>query len=120
MLYKHCADQLIRRCVPEEMKAILHHFHSWECGGHFGGSKAAAKVLQYGFYWPILFKYVHTFVMECDRCQKTSNISRGNEMPLNSILEVELFYVWRIDFMGPFPSSCNNQYILLAVAYVSK
>ena len=41
-------------------------------------------------------------------------------MPLNVILEVEVFDVWGIDFMGPFISSCNNQYILLAVDYVSK
>ena len=40
-------------------------------------------------------------------------------MPLNYILEVERFDVWRIDFMGPFPSSYKNQYILLAVDYVS-
>jgi len=41
-------------------------------------------------------------------------------MPLNNILEVELFDVWRIDFMGPFPFSFSNQYILVAVDYVSK
>ena len=36
------------------------------------------------------------------------------------ILEVELFDLWGMDFMGPFPSSFNNLYILLAVDYVSK
>lgn len=36
------------------------------------------------------------------------------------LLEVELFDVWGIDFMGPFLSSCGNEYILLAVEYVSK
>ncbi|KAL4383932.1 hypothetical protein GQ457_15G019170 [Hibiscus cannabinus] len=39
---------------------------------------------------------------------------------LQNILEVELFDVWGIDFMGPFPSSFGNLYILLAVDYVSK
>ena len=41
-------------------------------------------------------------------------------MPLNPILEIELFDVWGIDFMGPFPNSFVNQYILVAVDYVSK
>ena len=41
-------------------------------------------------------------------------------MPLNNILEVEIFYVWGIDFMGPFISSYNNLYILVAIDYVSK
>ena len=40
-------------------------------------------------------------------------------MPLNPILEIELFDVWGIDFMGPFPNSFGNQYILVAVDYVS-
>jgi len=41
-------------------------------------------------------------------------------MPLTNILVSEIFDVWGIDFMGPFPSSFGNLYILLAVDYVSK
>ena len=41
-------------------------------------------------------------------------------MPLNPILVVELFDVWGIDFMGPFPTSCGHTYILVGVDYVSK
>ncbi|XP_042423384.1 uncharacterized protein LOC122011000 [Zingiber officinale] len=41
-------------------------------------------------------------------------------MPLNYILAVELFDVWGIDFMEPFPSSYGNNYILVVVDYVSK
>ncbi|GJT06524.1 reverse transcriptase domain-containing protein [Tanacetum coccineum] len=32
----------------------------------------------------------------------------------------EIFDVWGIDFMGPFPSSRGNNYILVAVDYLSK
>ena len=46
IMYKHCANQVIRRCVPEEeMESILNHCHTVACGGHFGGNKIAAKVL---------------------------------------------------------------------------
>ncbi|CAM8947953.1 unnamed protein product [Rhodiola kirilowii] len=41
-------------------------------------------------------------------------------MPQQGILPVELFDVWGIDYIGPFPSSYGNQYILAAVDYVSK
>ncbi|KAJ4702921.1 Retrovirus-related Pol polyprotein, partial [Melia azedarach] len=120
-LYKQCPDQIIRRCIPEdEMVSVLQHCHSWEYGGHFGATKTAAKVLQSGFFWRTLFKDSYSFVAACDRCQIIENISRKSEMPLNNILEVELFDVWGIDFMGPFPSSFSNQYILVAVDYVSK
>ncbi|CAM8975507.1 unnamed protein product [Rhodiola kirilowii] len=36
-------------------------------------------------------------------------------MPRQGILPVEIFDVWGIDYMGPFPSSYGNQYILVAV-----
>ena len=48
------------------------------------------------------------------------DISKRHEMPLQGILVVQLFDVWGIDFIGPFPASFGNIYILLAVDYVSK
>ncbi|GMJ16154.1 hypothetical protein HRI_005284600 [Hibiscus trionum] len=72
LLFKHCVDHIIRRCIPqEEQEEVLHHCHAAPYRGHFGGNKIVAKV-------------------------------------------------WGIDFMGPFPASCGNLYILLAVDYVSK
>jgi hypothetical protein len=41
-------------------------------------------------------------------------------MPLTYNLQVEIFDVWGINFMGPFPKSQNCEYILVAVDYVSK
>ncbi|XP_028181402.1 uncharacterized protein LOC114368285 [Glycine soja] len=47
-------------------------------------------------------------------------ISQRNEMPLQNIMEVDVFDCWGIDFMGPFPSSIGNEYTLVVVDYVSK
>ncbi|XP_062089685.1 uncharacterized protein LOC133796224 [Humulus lupulus] len=103
-LYKQCPYRIMRCCVPkDEVLSILEHCHSAPYGGHFGG-QTAAKVFQSG----------------CDHCQRVGNISARNEMLLNCILEVELFDVWGIDFMGPFPPSFRNLYILVAIDYVSK
>jgi len=41
-------------------------------------------------------------------------------MPLIPILEVEIFDLWGIDFMGPFLVSFGNQFNLVAVDYLSK
>nr|GEV62886.1 reverse transcriptase domain-containing protein [Tanacetum cinerariifolium] len=41
-------------------------------------------------------------------------------MSQNSIQVYEIFDVWGIDFMGPFPSSKGNKCILVAVDYLSK
>ena len=101
------------------MGNILAHCHSLEYRGQFKGNRTAAKVLQSGFYWPTLFRDAHAYVSACDRCQRMGTIFRRDEAPLKCILEVELFDVWGINFMGPFPSFYNNKYILLAVVYVS-
>ncbi|GJW48909.1 reverse transcriptase domain-containing protein [Tanacetum coccineum] len=47
-------------------------------------------------------------------------ISQKDEMPQNAIQVCEIFDVWGINFMGPFPSSQGNKYILVAVNYLSK
>nr|GFB48285.1 reverse transcriptase domain-containing protein [Tanacetum cinerariifolium] len=41
-------------------------------------------------------------------------------MTQNSIQVCEIFDVWGINFMGPFPSSQGNTYILMAIDYFSK
>ena len=81
ILFKQYAGQIIRRCVLEsEVGEIRMHCHSLECGGHFNGQRIAAKVLQLDFYWPSIFKDAHLFAKSCDRCQRTENIGRRNEM----------------------------------------
>ena len=39
---------------------------------------------------------------------------------MSTILEVELFDLWGMDFMGPFPPSFSNLYIFLALDHISK
>ncbi|GKA91855.1 reverse transcriptase domain-containing protein [Tanacetum coccineum] len=77
-------------------------------------------VIDSGFYWPTIIKEAHTQVHMCEACQKTRNISKRDEMPLNSIQVCEMFNIWGIDFMGPFLKSYKFEYILVAVDYVSK
>jgi transposase InsO family protein len=60
------------------------------------------------------------YVASCPECQRTENISQRNSMPLNYNLQIDLFDVWGIDFIGPFKNSCGYEYILVMVDYVSK
>ncbi|XP_072076591.1 uncharacterized protein [Arachis hypogaea] len=84
------------------------------------GERTAHKMLQYGFFWPKIFKDAKELVARCNECQRAGNLPKKNEMPQRFIMELELFDVWGIDSMGPFPSSYSNKYILVAVDYVSK
>jgi hypothetical protein len=60
------------------------------------------------------------YVASCPECQRTGNISQKNYMPLRYNLQIDLFDVWGIDFMGPFKNSLGYEHILVMVDYVSK
>ncbi|GJR90111.1 reverse transcriptase domain-containing protein [Tanacetum coccineum] len=78
------------------------------------------KVFDAGFFWPTIYKDAYELIKSCDACQRQGKISHRDEMPQNAIQVCEIFDVWGIDFMGPFPSSRGNKYILVAVDYLSK
>nr|GEZ64150.1 reverse transcriptase domain-containing protein [Tanacetum cinerariifolium] len=80
----------------------------------------AKKVFNAGFFWPTIYKDAYDLVKSCDSCQHQGKISQRDEMPQNVIQVCEIFDVWGIDFMGPFPSSRGNRYIPVAVDYLSK
>ncbi|KAJ0494617.1 putative nucleotidyltransferase, Ribonuclease H [Helianthus annuus] len=120
-LFRIGGDRVLRRCVSKEDGLnILSHVHEGLTGGHHGPNVMAQKVFDSGFYWLTVVKDAVEFVRTCDRCQRTDNISSNDEMPQNPIQVLEIFDVWGIDFMGPFPSSSGNRYILVAIDYVSK
>ncbi|GKA88415.1 reverse transcriptase domain-containing protein [Tanacetum coccineum] len=109
------------RCVSgPKTRTILDQCHHRPTGGHYGPNTTAKKVLDSGFYWSTIIKEAHTQVFLCEACQKTGNISKRDEMPLNSIQVCEIFDIWGINFMGPFPKSYKFEYILVDVDYVSK
>ncbi|GJX04237.1 reverse transcriptase domain-containing protein [Tanacetum coccineum] len=112
--FRLCPDNVMRRCIAgSEILEILEHCHSGPTGGHHSASFTGRNVYEAGFYWPNIFKDAKDYVMKCDACQKSGNISSKNKMPQNNIQVCEVF-------IGPFPDSRGNKYILVAVDYVSK
>ncbi|GJR60715.1 reverse transcriptase domain-containing protein [Tanacetum coccineum] len=120
-LFRTCADQIIRRCVHgQEALEILKACHEGPTGGHHSANLTAQKVFDAGFFWPTIYRDAHIMIKSCDTCQRQGKILQRDEMPQNAIQVCEIFDVWGIDFMGPFPSSRGNKYILVAVDYLSK
>ncbi|GKC63017.1 reverse transcriptase domain-containing protein [Tanacetum coccineum] len=88
--------EIIRRCVDgQEAMGILQACHHGSTRGHHGPNYTAKKVFDSGFFWPTVYRDAHDMICE-------------------------IFDVWGIDFMGLFPSSRGNKYILVSVDYVSK
>jgi hypothetical protein len=67
-----------------------------------------------------MYEDMKDFVRRCRSCQKHGNINSRDAMPLTYNLQIKLFDCWGIDYMGPFPKSKNNEYILVVVDYISK
>ena len=105
-LFKYCADQVIRKCVPnEEIENVLFMCHSSFCGGHFSSRAIAMKILQSGLYWPTIFKDSYLFCKTCNHCHMLGSLTKRSQMPLTPIITIKIFDCWGIDFMGPFPPS---------------
>nr|GEY83817.1 reverse transcriptase domain-containing protein [Tanacetum cinerariifolium] len=119
-LFKICADQVIRRCIyGKEAVDILTACHNGPTGGHHGAKYTAKKVLDFGFYWPTIYRDAQDLVTLCDTCQRQGKISQRDEMPQNAIQVCEIFDIWGIDFMARSRSR-GNKYILVAIDYLSK
>jgi hypothetical protein len=120
-LFRVCTDGLLRRCVSaEEGMKIIERCHSSPYGGHYGAFCTHAKIWQSGFFWPTMYQDTTDFVRRCNSYQRHGNINARNVIPLTTNLQIELFVVWGIDYMGPFPKSGKFEYILVAVDCVSK
>nr|GEU58368.1 reverse transcriptase domain-containing protein [Tanacetum cinerariifolium] len=74
-------------------------------GGHHGANFTAKKLFDASFFWPTIYRDAHNLVKSYDSCQRQGKIPQRDEMPKNVIQVCDIFYVWGIDFMGPFPSS---------------
>ncbi|GJX19936.1 reverse transcriptase domain-containing protein [Tanacetum coccineum] len=117
----HAGNFVVKGCRPnKKVVDILTACHNGPTGGHHGANYTAKKVFDSTFYWPTIYRDAHDMVKSCDSCQRQGKIPQKDEMPQNAIQVCEIFDVWGIDFMGPFPSSRGNKYILVAVDYLSK
>ncbi|GKE41216.1 reverse transcriptase domain-containing protein, partial [Tanacetum coccineum] len=104
----------------QEALEILKACHEGPTGGHHSANITTRKVFDAMFFWPTIYKDAYELIKSCDACQRQGKISQRDEMPQNAIQVCEIFDVWGIDFMRPFPSSRGNKYILVAIDYLSK
>jgi len=77
-LFNLGAGNLLRRCVMmEEAQSILWHCYSSPHGSRQNRDRTTTKVLQEGFFWPLIFKDAHDYVRRCDKCQRTGGFLEG-------------------------------------------
>ncbi|GJZ98640.1 putative reverse transcriptase domain-containing protein, partial [Tanacetum coccineum] len=125
----HAGNFIIKGMTTQQkrkfFKDVKHYF--WDdpylfrpTEGHHSANLTARKVFDAGFFLPTIYRDAHTMIKSCDTCQRQGKILQRDEMSQNAIQVCKIFDVWGIDFIGPFPSSRGNKYILVAVDYLSK
>jgi hypothetical protein len=83
-LYKTSVSGPLLRCInKEEGQQILSELHPRVCGGHIGARALAAKVLQQGFYWPMMIDDVAKLVSTCESCQRFSRKAKAPTQLVN-------------------------------------
>jgi transposase InsO family protein len=97
-----------------ERKSILKRFH--DEAGHFGAKSTFEAVFAH-FWWPDLYLEVKAHLQACQICQRN-----GKPKPQKATGKVFLSGIldkWGIDFVKMPLTSLGNQYLLVAVEYVS-
>ncbi|GJZ93580.1 reverse transcriptase domain-containing protein [Tanacetum coccineum] len=99
-LFKICADQVIRRCVSGKKLLTF--------------SKLAAVNPPGNTTMPLLL-LKKTSIQDCVIAHNLPGMPTTLSPDFAKLVDI-----WGINFMGPFPSSRGNKYILVAVDYLSK
>jgi len=108
-------------CVPKKMVAdVLYALHDDPLGGHLGVGKTLERVRQ-RFWWENWNQDVAKYIKGCKDCQsgKTTALLRQGE--LQPIKVHYPFHTIGIDYLGPMPTSTNNnKHILVAIDHFTK
>ncbi|XP_021759097.1 uncharacterized protein LOC110723991 [Chenopodium quinoa] len=112
---------MIRRCVDEsEFSSILNSFILLKLVAILDLNEPRLRYYNVVCIGPHYLKMLTCFVNLESNVRKQVIFLKETKMPQHGIIVCEIFDVWGIDYMGSFPSSFINLYIVLAVDYVSK
>jgi hypothetical protein len=81
------------------------------------------KILDVGYWWPMMNQNVHEYCWPRDQCQKTNNLLTKNLAKLVTTLLEKPFQKWELDFIGLVKhvnELSNNWYILVTTNYAIK
>ncbi|GJX14544.1 reverse transcriptase domain-containing protein [Tanacetum coccineum] len=107
-VFRLCPKNVMRRCVAgSEILEILAHCHSGPTMGHHSASITRRKVYESGLFWPSIFKDAKDYLMRCDACQRSGNISSRSEMPQNNIQNCLQNAYWMYPFKLVYGKACH-------------
>ena len=77
VLYKRGFSRPYLKCLShDETDYVIREVHEGIYGNHSGARSLAHKLIQAGYYWPIMLKDTQTYVKTYDKCQRFNNLIR--------------------------------------------
>ena len=123
-LYHKGADNIWRNAARQfEKIAIFREGHYDVAGGLYAGDATTRKIWQSGLWWPTTKKDAHEFYRQFDLCQCMGQPTERARMPHQSVLPLEPFQKWGLDFVDRFKlaaTQTGNKYIIVATDYCTK
>jgi len=91
---------LLRYLEKSVAENVLQELHDGLAGGHYVGDATAHKNFHTGYYWPTLFKDVHSYVRKCQVCQTAAGRQKKPSFPLQPVNIDQPFDQWGLDIIG--------------------
>jgi hypothetical protein len=79
----------------------MRELHERPIRGHFIIEITQRKILDAGYWWPTMYKYVHDYCRSCDACQIIGRLATQSLAKLVTSLPKEPFMKWGLDFVWP-------------------
>ncbi len=103
IMYRMEQDNIMHKYLTtSRTQIVLKELHEGVARGHFVANIIAKKILDVGYWWPILFKDIHEFCRSYDNCKKIGGLKTKFLAKLITTLPEEPFIKWGLDFIGPF------------------
>ena len=122
VLYKRGFSRPYLRCLNhEEADHVMREIHEGICGNHLRARSLVHKLIQAGYYWPIMLKDAQAYVKTCDKCQRFSNLIRQPSEELMPMTAPWPLAQWGLDIIGPFSTAVRQlKFLVVGIDYFTK
>jgi len=81
----------------------------------------ATRVLQAGYYWPIVKADCDKYIRKCVKCQQHGNMIHLKLEELHGVTSPWPFARWGMDILGSFsPAKGQVKFLLVAIDYFTR